>query len=79
MGKKFRHSGNLCSGMSFESRKFKIRANCFINSKQEVTMKFLFGNAAYEKIILLKKTVHKIIKLIAGRDDDQLGNSCLIL
>jgi len=33
----------------------------------------------YEKIILLKKKIHKMIKLIVGKDDDPFGNSCLIL
>lgn len=41
-------------------------------------MKLLFKNQGYEKIILFKKKIHKIIKLIMGKDDDSFGNSCLI-
>ena len=42
-------------------------------------MKSLFRNAYYEKAILFKKKIQKIIKLIVGKDDDPFGNYCLIL
>jgi hypothetical protein len=42
-------------------------------------MNLPFKNLHYEEIILFKKKIHKIIKLIMGKDDDPFGNSCLIL
>jgi len=42
-------------------------------------MKFLFGNVDYKKVILFKKKIQQIIKLIRGKDNDPIGNSCLIL
>ena len=42
-------------------------------------MNLLFKNLGYEKIILLKKKIHKVIKLIMGKDDDPFDNFCLIL
>ena len=42
-------------------------------------MKLLLRNKYYEKAILLKQKMQKILKHIVGNDDDPFGNSCVIL